>query len=315
MRRTASCHRKQDKHIIHTRMSVRFRGSALLLGLLLNTHAAAQSSECARIPDSLSTARASSPASSDCQPLSHTLRARTILATGAAVGAIGLEALRRTQDHRRLTGPFTIGVGFEYSRGADKPGHVFSAGLQAEAWSLAYRWAGHSRTDAALWGAGTAFSWMLAYEVLDGYGRNEFFDPTDVLANAAGAAEVALRPHLPVLEAVRLKASYWPSGDDCDPSCDYAGQTLWLTITPDRFLPDLGLPPWLNVAGGYGARDGTIQQGYESQVVYLGLDINAGGLPLSGGLWERVRPILDRVHLPAPAVRLTPSPRVVLLAY
>ena len=238
----------------------------------------------------------------------------TVAVASGALGLAAVELTRRTQDDRRLTGPFDVRVEWAYADGADKLGHMISSGVQAEAYAAAYRLAGHSETSAATWGAATSFVWMLYYEVLDGYGRHETFDPSDVAANAVGAGLVAARARVPALEAARLKISYWPSGDTCDATCDYAGQTAWLAVTPRALAPEARwLPPWLNVAVGYGVREGSVAAGgFDENHVTLALDVEPAGLPLAGPVWEAVLPFLRRVHLPAPGVRLTPRPRVVL---
>src|SRR5690606_8376861 len=164
----------------------------------------------------------------------------------------------------------------------------------------------HSTRVAALLGAATAFAGMLWYETLDGFDLGVGFSPPDLAANGVGAGLVAARAYLPALDAVRLKWSYWPSGDLCDPSCDYEGQTAWITVNPHALAPEAArrhLPPWLNVAAGYGARGGEVRTGFEESIVYLGLDLEPAGLPLSGPVWERVLPLLRLVHLPAPALR------------
>ena len=253
-------------------------------------------------------AQASPPDSAGRGP--SALRTGVVAAGGVALGA--LELTRRTQDDRRLVGPFDVRPEWAYADGADKLGHAYSTAVQAEAWAAGYRWAGHSRASAADWGAATAFAFMLHYEVLDGFGRRETFDPTDVAANAVGAGLVMARARVPALEAARLKLSYVPSGDPCDASCDYEGQTMWLAVTPGRLGAD-ALPEWLGLAVGYGVRDGSVREGgFDEHHVTLALDLDLDGLGLSGPVWDVVAPVLRRVHLPSPGVRLTPRPQVVL---
>lgn len=233
---------------------------------------------------------------------------------GSAVVLGALETRRRTQDDRRLTGPFDVHVEWAYADGADKLGHLWATGIQAEAYAAAYRLAGHSPESAATWGAATSFAWMLHYEVLDGFGRREVFDPTDVAANAVGAGLVAARAYVPELEATRLKLSYWPSGDSCDATCDYGGQTAWLAVAPRTLAPETDWwPAWLGVAVGYGVRDGSVSLGgFEEHHVTLALDLEPDGLGLHGPIWEAVLPFARRVHLPSPGIRLSPRPTFVL---
>ncbi len=246
-------------------------------------------------------------------PAFSTGRTAAVLGAGVAL-AVG-ETFRRTQDDRRLTGPFTVEADWGYARWADKLGHVYTSGFFTRQFRAAYRWAGMSERDARLAGGASGFGALLYYEMLDGFGRNESFSPPDMAANAVGAGLETLRPVVPALQALTLKMSYWPSGDGCDAGCDYEGQTAWLAVNPRRLAPGSGLPPWLSVAVGYGARDGDIHEGFAQSAVYVGLDLEPAGLPFRGPLWEAMLPVLRYVHFPAPALRLAPGVRPVLFAY
>lgn len=243
---------------------------------------------------------------------------RTAFVAAAGVGVSGYEWVRRRHIDPRPTAPFEVRYDWTYSRWADKLGHAYSTGVQTEAWAAAYRWAGHGDNAAAGLGAVTAFGYMTVYEALDGFDRGTGFDPADIAANAVGAGLVVARAHVPALDAVRLKLSYWPSGGTCDASCDYAGQTMWLTVNPHALAPESikdVLPAWLNLAVGYGAREGDVNAGFAESVVYVGFDFEPAGLPLSGPVWETVMPWLRHVHVPAPALRLAPDAGIALFAY
>ncbi|MDX1420958.1 MAG: DUF2279 domain-containing protein [Rubricoccaceae bacterium] len=243
---------------------------------------------------------------------------RTAAVLGAGAGTGVYEWVRRRHLTPRAVDPFAVTYDWGYARWADKLGHAFSTGVQAQLWAAGYRWAGHEGRSAAALGAATAFAGMLYYEVLDGFDRGVGFSPPDLAANAVGAGLVAARAHVPALDAVHLKWAYWPSGDDCDATCDYEGQTTWLAVNPHRLAPEAArpfLPPWLNVAAGYGAREGDVRTGYAEHVVYLGLDLEPAGLPIQGPVWDALVPILRHVRVPAPALRLGPTSGVDLLAY
>ncbi|NNF59446.1 MAG: DUF2279 domain-containing protein [Rhodothermaceae bacterium] len=264
------------------------------------------------------------PAPLSLHPLPDSLDAgpsplRTAGVIGFGVGAAGYELVRRQVIDPRAHDAFTVEYDWSYARWADKPGHAFSTALQTRIWAAGYRWAGHDDQTAALLGGATAFAGMLYYEVLDGFDLGVGFSPPDLGANAVGAGLVVAQALVPPLEAVDLKLSYWPSdGNTCDASCDYEGQTAWLTVNPHRLAPVSArdvLPPWLNLAVGYGARDGDVRFGFDESVVYLGLDLELAGLPIRGKVWEALVPWLRMIHLPAPALRLSPDVGVELLAY
>ncbi|MDX1440066.1 MAG: DUF2279 domain-containing protein [Rubricoccaceae bacterium] len=244
------------------------------------------------------------------------LRVATV--TGIGVGFAVGELSRRKQDYRRLTGPFTVENDWSYTRWADKFGHVFFTHYMSQAFGTGYRWAGYSDKQAAVLGAASGFTGMLYYEILDGFGRNENFSPIDVAANGVGASLYAGRAYVPALEHIHLKMSFWPTDSSCDYTCDYEGQTAWITANPSGLAPNtplVTLPPWLNLALGYGARDGDVGQGYETSALYVGLDFEPAGLPIRGKVWEAVVPWLQLVHFPAPALRLSPDVGFEPLAY
>jgi hypothetical protein len=206
-----------------------------------------------------------------------------------------------------------------YVRWADKLGHFYAASLLTRGYRSALRWSGVSEEQARLWGAVGGFANQLYYEVLDGYGPQWGFSPGDLVFNTLGVYFATAQADDPRLDAVCFKVSYWPSGwNGKNPIDDYAGQTYWLTANPHRFAPDAAkryLPAWLNVAVGYGARDRDEHDFLTTSLVYAGLDLEPAGLPLHGPVWDRLVPLLRHVHLPFPAVRLSPDPAFVPFAY
>jgi hypothetical protein len=214
---------------------------------------------------------------------------------------------------------FHVQNAWEYVRWADKVGHVYSSSIQTRVYRSALRWSGVPEDEARLWGAVGGFTNMLFYEFLDGFGPQWGFSPGDAVANTLGVFLTAAQADDPAVDAFFLKMSYWPSGwEGKNLTDDYAGQTFWLTANPHRLAPDAAkrfLPPWLNLAVAYGARDLDERQFLTTSLVYVGLDLEPAGLPFRGKVWEALVPILRHVHFPGPAVRLTPDPAFVPFAF
>ena len=245
---------------------------------------------------------------------------RVAAVTGLSVGG-GLAVLE-TQRRRwwaDRSPEFRIQNDWEYVRWSDKFGHIYSSAFFTRFYRTSFRWAGLSERDAVLWGAGAAWTQMLYYEVLDGFGPRWGFSPGDLAFNTIGVGFTTAKALVPALEPFTFKASYWPSGwEGKNFTDDYAGQTIWLTANLRGLAPDAAkdlFPEWLNLAVGYGARDRDEYDFLTTSYVYLALDIEPTILPFEGKVWDTIAGWLHYGHFPAPGIRLTPRPAFVLVAY
>ena len=241
-----------------------------------------------------------------------------VAAIGVGAGTAALAAMetqrRRWWDERTH---FKVVNDWGYVLGSDKFGHFYSSSFLARFYRASYGWAGLSDGHAEGWGAATAYASMLYYETLDGFGPHWGFDFTDLLFNTLGVGFQYAQWQWTPLEAFTLKASYWPSGwitrtgEGKNPLDDYPGHTWWVTANPHHLGAGY-FPPWLNLAVGYKATDPDEYDFLTVPNVYLGLDWELAGLPIDHPVWNAVVPWIRYVHLPAPALRLTPRPRLVL---
>jgi len=237
----------------------------------------------------------------------------------AAAGAFAVMDYQRRRWWADRNPRFRIMNDWEYVAWADKFGHVFSTSFFSRVYYTSLRWSNVPERDAQFWGAAAGWTQLLYYEILDGFGPEWGFSPGDFLFNTIGATYTFAQWRVPYLQAFDLKVSYWPSGwEDKNFTDDYKGQTWWMTANLNRALPgSLGdaFPPWLNLAVGYGARDLDEREFLTTSHVYLGLDFELRGLPIDHPVWNEVVEWLRYLHLPAPAIRLTPRPTLLLLAY
>ncbi|MDX1439506.1 MAG: DUF2279 domain-containing protein, partial [Rubricoccaceae bacterium] len=174
------------------------------------------------------------------------------VATISAIAVLDIQR-RRWWDERRPR--FHIQNDWEYVRWSDKFGHFFSTSLFARGYNASLQWAGLPEQEAQIWATGLAWTNLLYYEILDGFGPRWGFSPGDILFNTAGAAFTYAQWRVPELEPYTLKVSYWPSGwEGKNPTDDYAGQTWWATANLRSALGGKAantIPAWLNVAVGY----------------------------------------------------------------
>jgi hypothetical protein len=244
---------------------------------------------------------------------------RLALVGGSAAVAsfVAMEVQRRRWWQDRSTS-FRVMNDWEYVLWADKLGHFFSTSLFARLYTASLRWSGVSERDALLWGTVAGWTQLLYYEILDGFGPQWGFSPGDVLFNTIGAAFTYAQGRMDYLQPFDMKVSYWPSGwEGKNFTDDYAGQTWWITVNPNRALGGRGeaFPGWLNLTVGYGARDRNEMDFLTTPHVYLGVDLELRGLPIDHPLWNEAVEWLRYLHLPAPALRLTPRPMLLLFAF
>jgi hypothetical protein len=92
---------------------------------------------------------------------------------------------------------------------------------------------------------------------------------------------------------------------------DYNGQTFWLSIDVDKFLPKGNrYPKWLNLAVGYGAEDMIFAQDSQNlqaglqphRQFYLSLDLDLTSIKTKSKFLKTLIFFVNMFHLPAPAI-------------
>lgn len=212
--------------------------------------------------------------------------------------------------------PFHVNVDqdWRYALGADKLGHMVFPATATRTYATLLRTAGLDSMPAVLVSAGVALTYQTYIEIRDGFSARYGFSPADMVANVMGASFPVLQQAVPALRPFTLQISYDPSqayraggyGSIID---DYTSTTHWVAVEVGALLPrswSTWYPSWLGIAVGHSV-EGLDGNGGGQHVLYLALDWmpeRIAGLPP----WLReVLTVLHAYHLPAPAVRLTPS--------
>ena len=226
----------------------------------------------------------------------------------------------------------------------DKAGHAFTAYFFSRYAFAGLRWSGLRRPAARYTALAVANLLQGTIETFDGFSQEWGFSLTDVGANLAGSlvftAQDALwheqrilikvsndlRPHPDHIPVTGSRGTPATLGDISRERFgdypferflkDYNAQTIWLSANPRAFLPQSGLPPWLNLAVGYGAEDvygayGNVwRRGGEGfryaperyRQWYLSPDLYLSRIP-TRKRWVRLAlGILDTFKVPAPAL-------------
>lgn len=165
----------------------------------------------------------------------------------------------------------------------DKAGHFFTTYMESRFLWAGARWTGMSRPAARWTAVGLASILQGTVEIMDGFSSQWGFSWSDLAANTAGAGLFAGQDILWGEQRILLKVSNNLAGHPDDIIItnnqgetgslgyisrerygqgtierflkDYNNMTVWASVNVDAFAPDLKLPPYLNVAVGYGAQD------------------------------------------------------------
>lgn len=244
-----------------------------------------------------------------------------IVGGGLVALVAGIHIYQQNGWWRDNRAPFHFREDLNYGVWVDKIGHFYGATVGTFIARKAYEWANVS-DEGALWmGSGTAFLFQTYIELEDGFSKWGF-DRVDYIANLVGTAWPVARYYSPFLQKFDFKFSYHPSpllgtnpggtgfqGQKHLIFDDYEGQTLWLSIKVHDFLPGAVQEYWpgfLCVALGYGARDITSPDAYP--VLFLALDYDMTRIiPDDTWFLRTLGEALNFIHLPAPAVRISPS--------
>lgn len=151
----------------------------------------------------------------------------------------------------------------------DKLGHGWSAYQMGRATSALWQWAGMSEKSSVLAGSSGSLVFLTFIEWMDAHSQKWGWSWADMAANGGGILLFAGQQWGWKSQRIGLKFSVAPQRYSPDlvqrskllfgtsvPEQmlkDYNGQTYWLSANLHSFMPGSGLPPWLNLAIGYGA--------------------------------------------------------------
>ena len=211
----------------------------------------------------------------------------------------------------------------ENFRDQDKFGHAFGGYHLARFGNAYVRSACVSKTKAIAWSAAYAAVFQLQIEMWDGMYKKYGFSYADLLANTTGTALAVLHQTHPSTRAIKPTISYARSAamrnadnipGELRPSLDYSGQTYWLSADIDALLPAEAKPFWpsfLRLSVGHSITDWIDPETGANlrarRKILLSLDFDAEKLPGDNRFWKTFKRQLSYIHLPSPALEITPN--------
>ncbi|HUQ19159.1 MAG TPA: DUF2279 domain-containing protein, partial [Gemmatimonadaceae bacterium] len=211
----------------------------------------------------------------------------------------------------------------ENFRDQDKFGHLFGGFELARLGYATLRNACMSPSHALVWSAAYATLFQLQIEIYDGLYKKYGFSYADLIANTTGMLFAVEREKHPGLRPFKLTMSYAPSAamrnrhnipTEIRPTLDYSGQTYWVSTDVHALLPDNAKPYWprfIRVSAGHSITDwldpNTGASIRAQRKILLTLDLDVEQLPGENHVWKTLKRNLSYVHLPSPALQLTPK--------
>ncbi|GAA4309350.1 DUF2279 domain-containing protein [Compostibacter hankyongensis] len=221
----------------------------------------------------------------------------------------------------------------------DKAGHAFTTYTLSRYATSVWEWTGMTPRKSAWIGTLTGFGYQTVVEILDGYSAQWGFSAEDMLANAAGGALLAAQQLTWGEQRIQLKFSAHTESYRRDPVLhrraetlfgapfmenilkDYNTQTYWLSVNLRACLPGSNLPPWLNLAFGYGGKnmfggrdniwtdDEGIHRDYSHlprlRQFYVSPDIDFTKIHSRHKAVRVLLQVLNTIKIPAPALEIT----------
>ena len=147
----------------------------------------------------------------------------------------------------------------------DKFGHMYGGYVYSYLGYLGLIKLGATRKEALLFGSTLGFILQFPIEIMDGKHEDYGFSWGDIAANTLGSALVFGQEFLFREQMVKYKFSYWESEYSKNSNGlygkttmnrllkDYNGHTYWFSMPLNKLIFRQSLPPWLNIAFGYGA--------------------------------------------------------------
>lgn len=257
----------------------------------------------------------------------------TSIVCGTWAGIFAFQHILQLNSIWKEQGEFRIIEDGRYALYSDKAGHIFGTYFSAYLVRETMMLSGFSWDLSAVIGTCVGLAYTTYVEVLDGYGVNWGFSPSDFYADIAGAAFFIGQHYIPFLQNFTPKFQYYPApwfkSNHRNPHDafidDYSSHTLWLSVNVHNLLPkDLKsyFPSWLELSFGYAARNlctpefgcqGTVAKPhlddagniflYGDPKYILSLDVNLVKLLPDGcNAWNWFKQTLNMIKMPTPAI-------------
>jgi len=235
-----------------------------------------------------------------------------------AAGMVAIHIYQHNAWWRGARGPFHVEEDLRYAKNIDKLGHLYAANLLTFGLSRSLRWTNVGEEPALVWGAVGSTLFETYIEVEDGFAVHWGFDRVDFAADVFGAWYPVAQHAWPFLRNFNFRFSYLPKtpgsegpfpGQTHTVFDDYEGQTIWLTLTMKNLLPSSWAEVWpspLCLSFGLAVRNNLSADRYLTLLIAPDLDLTKI-FPADSEFLQSLGAVLNFIHFPLPAVRVSPN--------
>lgn len=267
----------------------------------------------------------------------------TTCVAGGWVGIFAFQHYLQMNTIWKEQGNFKFFEDGKYALYADKAGHIFGTYLSAYLVRETMVLSGFSWDASNIIAAALGLAYTTYVEILDGYGINWGFSPSDWYSDIGGAAFFLGQHYIPFLQNFTPKFMFFPADWHGEKRRvphdafidDYSSHTMWMSVNVHNLLPESMKsywPSWLELSFGYAARNlctpgfGCTGAGSDPHydngqlIVYgdpkfiISLDYNLTKLlPDDGSFWNWLRQSLNLFKWPSPSIEFGKETRFYLL--
>jgi len=199
----------------------------------------------------------------------------------------------------------------------DKAAHIFTSYQVGNMSYNLLNWAGVSKKNKLIYGAGMGFVFLSTAEVIDGFSKDSNASYGDIIANAGVTSLFVFQDLLWDEQRIVPKFSFHSSQFissniktmKTQIESEFDGQTFWLSANIHSFFKKSKVPKFLNIAIGYGVENldnSTLNTNVEPyRQLFLSLDIDLTRIKTNSHLLKTLFSVFNTIKVPSPTIEFS----------
>lgn len=240
-------------------------------------------------------------------------RRNFVIATEGLVFTAGIIQLNNLSDKQNFKSSFNMIFDNSETLQIDKAAHIFTSYQIGNFSYNLLNWAGVSKKNKLIFGAGMGFAFLSTVEVIDGFSKNHVASFADILANAGGTSLFIFQDLVwneqRIVPKISLHSDRFLSGNmklaKSQLESDFNDETFWLSFNVHSFIKSNTIPKWLNLALGYGVEQVGKSNGNPYSQVFLSFDVDLNRIKTNSHFLKTLFSVLNTLKVPAPTIEFS----------